>query len=99
MQAGCLSDEAVDGSIEGSEHTALETPTRELGEEAVDGVEPGGRGRCEVESPTPMPGKPLAYLGMFVGRVVVDDGVDRLSLLLAAKTLAGIPCVKAAHRL
>jgi hypothetical protein len=26
-----------------------------------------------------MPGQPFLYLGMFVGRVVVDDGVDRHS--------------------
>src|SRR5712671_883388 len=26
-----------------------------------------------------MPGQPCLYLGMFVGRVVVDDGVDRHS--------------------
>lgn len=36
-------DEAVDGGLEvddGAEHTALETPPRELGEEALDSVEP-----------------------------------------------------------
>ena len=50
-----------------------------LGEEAFDGVEPGRRGRREVERPAGMPGQPFLYLGMFVGRVVVDDGVDRHS--------------------
>src|SRR6266550_4554637 len=56
------------------EHSTLEAPSREFGEEAFDGVEPGRRGRREVE----MPGQPSLYLGMFVGRVVVDDGVDRI---------------------
>src|SRR4030081_1684819 len=44
----------------------------------------GGRG--EVECPAGMPGQPLAHLRMFVGRIVVDDGVDHFShrdLLLA----------------
>src|SRR4030081_2292523 len=42
-------------------------------------VEPGRRGRREVKRPAGMPGQPFLYLGMFVGRVVVDDGVDRHS--------------------
>jgi hypothetical protein len=37
-----------------------------------DGVEPGRRGRCEMERPARMSGQPFLYLGMFVGRVVVD---------------------------
>ena len=79
----CVGDEAVDGNlqfVEGPEDAALETLTRELGEEALDGIEPGRRGRCEVEGPALMSGEPLAHLGMFVGRVIVDDSVDRLSL-------------------
>jgi hypothetical protein len=32
-----------------------------------------------VEGPARMAGKPGAHLGMFVGAVVVDDGVDGLS--------------------
>jgi hypothetical protein len=78
----CLGEEAVDGSlqfVEGSEDAALETPARELGEEGLDGVEPRCRGRCEVEGPASMAGEPLTHLGMFVGGVVVDDGMDRHS--------------------
>src|SRR5258707_10370833 len=37
------------------------------------------RGGCEVECPAGMPGQPFLYLRMLVGRIVVDDGVDRLS--------------------
>jgi hypothetical protein len=40
----CLCDEAVDGELQindRSEHAALEAPARELGEEALDRVEPG----------------------------------------------------------
>ena len=78
----CLGDEAIDGGfqiVHRSEDPALEAPTRECGEEALDGVEPGRRGRCEVEGPTAMSGEPLAHLGMFMGGVVIDDSVDRLS--------------------
>ena len=32
-----------------------------------------------MEGPAGMAGKPCAHLGMFVGGIVVDDGVDRLS--------------------
>jgi len=51
----------------------------ELGEKPFDGIEPGRRSGREVESPAWMAGKPLAHIGMFVGRIIVDDGVDRLS--------------------
>jgi hypothetical protein len=42
----------------------------------------GGRG--EVEGPAGMAGQPCAHLGVFVGGIVVDDGVDRLSLRTCA---------------
>ena len=32
-----------------------------------------------MERPARMPGQPFLHLGMFVGRIVVDDGVDGLS--------------------
>jgi hypothetical protein len=32
-----------------------------------------------VERPARMAIKPLAHLGMFVRRIIIDDGVDRLS--------------------
>ena len=46
-----LSDEAVDGGLkigDGSEDAAFEAPPCELGEEALDGVEPGCRGWSEA---------------------------------------------------
>src|ERR1700719_5366591 len=73
-------DEPVDCSLKVGnrpEHSTLEAPSREVGEEAFDGVEPGRRGRREVKRPAGMPCQPFLYLGMFVGRVVVDDSVDR----------------------
>jgi hypothetical protein len=33
-----------------------------------------------VEGPAGMAGQPCAHLGMFVGGIVVDDGMDHLSL-------------------
>ena len=47
---------------------------------SIDRFEPGCGGRGEVEGPAGMAGKPGAHLGMFVGGIVVDDGVDHLSL-------------------
>ena len=59
---------------------AASDPTaRDGGEEALDGVEPGGRCRGEMERPARMIGEPFENLGLFVGGVVVDDGVDDFS--------------------
>jgi hypothetical protein len=75
-----LVDKAIDGDLEigdGSEHAS---PTLcERCEKSLDGVEPGRRSGSEVESPAGMAGKSLAYLGMFVSRMIIEDGVDRLS--------------------
>src|SRR5262245_58451502 len=79
----CLGDEAVDGGLEvgdGSEDTALEAPRGELGEEPLDGGEPGAGGWGEVEDEAGMAGQPHPDLGMFVGGVVVDDGVNDLAI-------------------
>ncbi len=77
-----LCKEAVDGGLQvgdGPEDAALEAPPGELGEEAFDRIEPGCRGRGEVERPTGMPCEPFTHLRMLVGRIVVDDRMDRLS--------------------
>ncbi len=58
------------------EHTAFQPPFRELGEEALDGIEPGGRGRREVEMEPWMTLQPCLDLVVLVGRVVVDDEMD-----------------------
>ena len=80
-------NEAVDGFlqfIDGTEDAALKAPACELGEETLDGIEPGGGSRGEVEGPARMADKPYAHLGMFVGGVVVDNGVDGFSFSVPA---------------
>ena len=51
----------------------------EYGEEVLDGVEPGSRGWGEVEYPAWMSVEPGADLWVFVGGVVVEDGVNDLA--------------------
>ena len=49
-----VGEEAIDGFLEvgdRSEDAALEAALGQDGEEALDGVEPGSRGRREVEGP------------------------------------------------
>ena len=56
-----LRNESVDGGLEldeGAEDAALEAAPRELGEEALDSVEPGARSRSEVEDEAGMAGEP-----------------------------------------
>ena len=75
-------DEAIDSCLQvddRQEDAAFQSPLCELGEEALDGVEPGCRCGREVECPAGMPCQPLAHLRVSVGGVVVDDGVDLLS--------------------
>ena len=48
-------------------------------EEALDRVQPRARGRGEVEDPARVPLEPRQHLGVFVGGVVVQDGVDQLA--------------------
>jgi hypothetical protein len=77
-----LIDVAEDGGLQlcdRSEHPTLEALPCELGEEALDRVEPGCRCRDEVKGPARMPSKPFAHLGMFVGGIIIDDGMDQLS--------------------
>ena len=72
---------AVDGGLEigdGAEDAAPEAPSGERREEVLDSVEPGARSRGEVEHPARMAGEPGFDLGMLMGGVVVEDGVDRL---------------------
>ena len=76
-----LGDEPVDGGLQlddGVEDAAFQASFGELGEEALDGVEPGtGRGH-EVKGEALMPGEPGADLGVLVSSVIVEDHVDRL---------------------
>src|ERR1700686_2363889 len=50
-----------------------------LAEEALDGVEPGGRGRRVVEDETRMPRQPGSGFGVLVRAVIVEDHVDDLA--------------------
>jgi len=50
-----------------------------LGKEVLDGVEPGGRGRSEVEGPARMASQPSQHFGMFMRGVVVEHRVDQLA--------------------
>jgi hypothetical protein len=75
-------EEAVDGGLEvgdGSEDATLEAALGQDGEKALDGVEPGGRGRGEVECPAEMARQPSPHDGMLVDGVVVEDRVDCLA--------------------
>jgi len=78
-----LLDEVVDGGLQGDhgmEGAALELSAAQLGEEAFDGVEPGGGGRREMEGPTRVAREPSPNLRMLVHGIVVEDHVDRLAL-------------------
>src|ERR1700683_4308604 len=73
---------AVDGGLEvddGAEDAAPQTPSRQGREEILDGVEPGAGGRGEVEGPARMTDEPGLDLGVLMGRVIVEDGVDQLA--------------------
>jgi len=51
----------------------LEPASGQLGKKALDRVEPGGRGRGEVELKALVPSEPGANLGMLVPGVIVDN--------------------------
>ena len=72
--------EAVDGGREigdAFEEAAFEPPSCQLGEEALNGVEPGGGGRGEVEMKALVSPEPGAELGMLVCGVIVEDQMHR----------------------
>ena len=61
---------------DGTEHAATDAFSGDLGEKALDQVEPGRRGRREMHVESRMPGQPRLDLGMLVGGVVVGDQMD-----------------------
>src|SRR6266850_6854083 len=67
--AACRSDRAEDA--------AADALSRHLREKVLDGVEPRGRGRGEVEGPTRVTCQPGQHFGMLVGGIVVEDDMDR----------------------
>ena len=77
-----LGQVAVDGGLkvdDRSEDTTPDALASEFREKAFNGIEPGAGLRGEVEDPTWMPGEPGFDLGMFVGAVIVEDGMDQLA--------------------
>ena len=72
-------DEAIDCGLEideGMEDAPFEAPPGEFGEETLDGIEPGRRGRREVEDKSLVAIKPGADLRMLMDSVVVEDDMD-----------------------
>ena len=75
-------DEAVDGGLKidhAPEDTTLQSLLGKFCEEPFDRIEPGARGRREVESEARVPVEPSRHLRMLVGSVVVEDPVHGLS--------------------
>ena len=71
-----LSEISVDGGLQvgdRAEDTAADTLAGHLGKESLDGIEPGGRGRGEVEDPAWVARQ---HFGMFVRGIVVEHCVD-----------------------
>jgi len=74
-----LGDEAFDCCLkidDRVEDAAFEASPGKLGEEALDGVQPGARRRYEVEGPAGLARQPLSDLGMLVRGIVVEDHVN-----------------------
>jgi hypothetical protein len=79
----------VDGGLQigdRAEPAAAGALARHFGEKALDGIEPGGGGRGEVEGPARMARQPRQHpafaragFGMFMSSVVVEHDVDRLA--------------------
>ena len=70
---------SIDGGLEiddAGEDAALQSLPGQFGEEALDGIEPGRRGRDDVEMEPGVPFEPGQHLGMLVRGVVVDDQVE-----------------------
>lgn len=77
-----FSQEAVDCSLkvhDRVEHAALQPALAQLGEEPLDGVQPGARGRREMKGPARMTIKPTANHRMFVHGIIAQDNVDDLA--------------------
>src|SRR6516165_7994520 len=72
-------EEAIDGHLQIANRTkgaTLEALPAQLGEEAFDRVEPGGRGRGEVKDETGMAAQPGPHLGMLMSGIIVEHHVD-----------------------
>ncbi len=77
-----LIDLTVNGGLEIDqrvEDAALEPSPGEFGEEALDGVEPRGGCWREMEDEPLVAIDPGPDLGVLVGTIVVDDGMDHVA--------------------
>src|SRR5947208_13604823 len=75
-------EEAINRGLEiddRAEHATLEAALGQLGKEALDGVEPGGRGRRVVEHKARIPAEPGPRLGIFVRALIVAGHVHALA--------------------
>jgi len=67
--------------MDAAEDAAANPFLGEVAEEALDQVEPGSRGGREVQMEARMLAQPGGHVGMLVGRIVVDDEMDRQGLV------------------
>ena len=68
-----LGEISIDGGLQvgdGAEDTAADALPRHLREKVLDGVEPGSRGRGEVEGPTRMTRQPGQHPRLREGRLL-----------------------------
>ena len=75
-----LGEIRIDGGLQigdRAEDAAADALPGHLGKEVLDRIEPGGRGRGEVEGPARMARQPGQHFGMLVGGIVVEDDMDR----------------------
>src|SRR5262249_26934007 len=63
-----------------AEDAAADALPGHFGEEILDGVEPGGRGRGEVEGPARMARQPGQHFGVFVRGIVVMSSTVWITL-------------------
>ncbi len=61
---------------DGGEDAATNALLSDQTEEALDLIEPGGRGRGEVQVKAGMLGQPCLNIGVLVGGVIVEDQVE-----------------------
>ena len=74
----------VDGRFElgnGGEDAASDAVLGDQAEEALDLIEPGGRGGGEVQVKARVLGQPCLNVGMLVRSVVVEDQVEIMQLV------------------
>ncbi len=76
---GDVADDCVLQVGDGGEGASPDSSPGDGGEEALDGVEPRGGSGGEVERPARMVGEPFEDIRLFVGGIVVGDGVDHLA--------------------